>query len=144
MGNTRNFDTGRSRIEPSQFTIGGETYTLRRRIRPEVLIQWDDFDATIETAEMITLIDTMMCRMLIPTDGDRWLEHRQVDDESDRVLSIGDLLELMPWIVEQVTGRPSESPSSSPELSSVDGTTSTVDSRGEPDAGSEAGTPANS
>lgn len=115
----RNFD---EMIEADlTFVVSGETFTARY-VRPEVLARWEDEVLAIDdkdeaerkqeqTAEAaIARLDRRIEDFLVPDDVDRW---RTLRAREDRAVPYVVLRELVKWLVEVNSNRPTETPSPS-------------------------------
>jgi hypothetical protein len=111
------------------FTIGGETFTYRASVRPEVLFEIAELDTDRPTGEVFAVMDRMIVNMLEPGEsgdaGERWFALRQRDDDP---ITIDDLNALVEWLVEAQAGRPTQPPSSSSPSQEANGTPSTASS----------------
>ncbi len=110
----RNFDDQRAlRTQGDRgFQIGGEKFIRRASVRPEATRPWED--VSLETTHEATLaaIDETVLNMVEPgTRGEahkRWMKLREREDDA---ITLGDLLELVQWLVGEQAHRPTEPPS---------------------------------
>jgi hypothetical protein len=127
----RNFDEGRHarrRTEEERtFVLHGETFVLRAAVRPEVLNAFDLISDASGVTETMKALDEMFVDLIDDRDGaaDRYATIRA--DDTDPI-TLEDLDDVVKWMIEVVTGRPTSSPSGSTDGREATGTTSTVDS----------------
>jgi len=96
----RNFDELLQ--EDLTFILGGETFTMQY-VRPEIMAAWED-EPDIETAvETIEEADAKVKLFLLPGDAKRYEELRA---REDKPVTSQQLNELLRWMVEVQTGRP--------------------------------------
>lgn len=82
-------------------------------------------EATVRPeAEWLSLIDSTVVAIIEPDYAETWAAVR--DPNLPHPLSLGDLQELLEWLVEQVVGRPTGRPSDSSAGLDANGTVSTV------------------
>jgi hypothetical protein len=94
------------------FMISGETFVLRKRIRPELLAQITGLSDG-EISDRIAGMDNVL-RLLIRADCvERWDALRASDDD-DKIVEFDVLAEIMGWAVGVLMDRPLGSASSSP------------------------------
>lgn len=126
---TRDFDAeARERLAKktaSTFRLGGETFTIRRKVRPEAFTAYTNMDENDpDASKSLSVIDDMLLAIIVPGDQQKYIEVREYNgDDEDRVVGLEDLMDVVLWCVEEVTGRPPTQPSSSSAL--PDATTTT-------------------
>jgi len=112
-----------------EFILGGEPFTARATVRPEAFAAWDSLNMEEATpTEILKTADDTILQMIEKKDGahDRYRAVRERDD--DDAIGLEDLTDLIQWLVEVQSGRPTEPPSDSGPSPSETGTSSTADS----------------
>lgn len=106
------------------FKVSGETFMLRKRIRPETLgvITLLGEGAV---AEQIMSLEEVMQHVLTAESIPRWRTLRESDDE-DRMIDFETMASIAGWAVGVVLGRPLESASSLPTPPTISEPVSTV------------------
>lgn len=102
----RNFDEERrpvARPEDRSFIIAGQQFTVRERVRPEVLSRVDDLSTDKSGTENIRTSDQIIIDCLLPEDAARWHEARA--DETN-IIEIDDMQRIANWALEVLTDRP--------------------------------------
>lgn len=127
---TRDFDAERREKPTKEFVLGGETFTLRRTIRPEVMTDFEDLDPTTPAVETMKIVDRLIQAFILPEQADTWDRVRASDDPENAV-GLDDLMDVTKWCIGEVTGRNPTQPSSSISPPGEAGTPSTDDSRPE-------------
>ena len=118
------------------FRIGGEQFTVRASVRPEALLDWESVGGDTSAEETLRVIDSTILALVENENGqagahERWQALRTREDDA---VSLEDLLDVMAWLMEQQTGRPTVQPSDSSTKPEQAGTNST-------DASSSAASP---
>jgi len=94
------------------FKIRGETFKMRY-VRPEILQSWENenIDGASE-ADALKVLDQRIVFFLDQNgdSGERWGKLRERDDDP---VTLGQLTELVTWMVEVQSGRPTTPPSPS-------------------------------
>lgn len=129
----KDFDATRSRTrEDRTFRLAGETFVARAKVRPEKLIAFDELadlgdDAPI--SETMRLIDEVLTALIDPAD-DALVRYQKIRESEDPEMAVGvdDLRDVLDWLMEVITGRPTGSPSDSTSGRESTGTSSTEDS----------------
>ena len=104
----KNFDDMLSKDR--EFTVRGETFEWRD-VRPEVLTQFDDDEPEGADEKVVwDVIDARILQFLSPEDQKRWKELRA---REERPVTIAQMNELVTWLIESQTGRPTVQPSPS-------------------------------
>lgn len=93
------------------FQIAGETFRMRY-VRPEVLASWEDDSLDEKSADLLKRTDERIMVMLNGDDDsrDRWQKLRA---REDKAIPMVQLNELMRWMIEVQTSRPTITPSPS-------------------------------
>jgi hypothetical protein len=121
-------------VEERQCVIGGETFTIRAKVRPEVLAPYlgmiGGLAETMTEDEAINLLDTLMGNLVVPGEAEKWARVREIADP-EQALSVADMQAVIQWAIQVATGRPTEpsSPSSDGSATTGTGTASTDASR---------------
>lgn len=124
----KDFDTARAArtLADRGFQIGGEQFVRRASVRPEATKPWEDVDLTTSHEATLAAIDETVTNMIEPGKAKeahkRWLVLRQRDDDA---ISLGDLLDLVQWLVSEQAARPTVPPSNSSGEPVASGTSST-------------------
>lgn len=121
MARYRDFDAARAEQhrEPLTFRLGGEEFTITGALPAGVLLDIAAAQTSNDQEAMFGAIVGMWDQLVAPVDQERFAQAiRRVDMET--------MLALVEWVVEETTGRPFGSPSSSPEESFSDGQASRV------------------
>lgn len=93
------------------FVVRGQTFTMRY-VRPEVLAEWEDMEEEENdtAAASVQRLDGRICAFLTPEDAERWKELRAREEDAIPFVQIR---ELVRWMVETQSHRPTETPSPS-------------------------------
>jgi ribosome assembly protein YihI (activator of Der GTPase) len=86
----------------------------------EIAKRADELGAAQEDSDVVNLLDETIRAMIDPADHEKWARVRSIDAPDP--IGIGDLSELMEWIIERVVNRPTGQPSDSSERPSHNGT----------------------
>jgi hypothetical protein len=91
-----------------EFQIGGEQFKMRY-VRPEVLAVWEDEPIDEKSADLLKRQDDRIMVMLNGDDDsrERWLAMR---NREDKALPMVQLNELLRWMIEVQTSRPTNTP----------------------------------
>lgn len=125
----RDFDRERQQrhaaLPTERFTIAGRTFTIRHSIAPDVFLPWLDMTGDEDMRTTLDIAWSAIEACIVETD--QW---RAARDERDPALTIDmdDVLALLPFLLEQVTGRPTAADTSSSDGSATTGTPSTEQS----------------
>jgi hypothetical protein len=104
----RNFDAELLEDDLS-FQIGGEVFKMRY-VRPEVLASWgDELVDGISSEELLKRQDERIASFLDGTDDsrDRWMKLRAREDNAVPMVQVNELLN---WMIEVQTSRPTTPP----------------------------------
>lgn len=102
----RNFDEELG--QDMSFTIGGETFGMRY-VRPEVLALWEDEPDEEKSTDILKRQDARILQFLAnDEDRERWTKLREREEDA---LPLVHLNELLRWMVEVQTARPTNPPS---------------------------------
>lgn len=92
------------------FQVGGETFSWRD-VRPEVLTSFTaDTNGSTDDNAVWRLLDDQIMLFLDPTETDRWTALRARDENPVTIVQLNSILT---WLLEEQTGRPTETPSPS-------------------------------
>lgn len=139
----KNFDTDRAkRLEQDRsFTINGHTFRHKPAVAPEAVAEWSamvggehverDSDGNIRLdssgdpisslteQEAIEILDRTILAFLEAGQDDAWKAARAVDAENP--INLQDLRDLVAWLFEVTSGRPTGQSSGSPASTSGNG-----------------------
>lgn len=124
----KNFDEARAAraSSPRDFQIGGEVFVWKASVRPEATKPWEDVTGMTPQAEVLGAIDQTVKNLIEPgVKGEahkRWDTLRQREDDA---LSLGDLIGLITWLIEEQANRPTVPSSGSSNVRELPGTSST-------------------
>lgn len=123
----KDFDAARREREKRDrsFTIGGQEFTRKVGLRPEELLLWNEATSGEKVPtekEWIDVYDETVLAMLEPGQEDKWT---QVRADQANPLTVHDLLELIKWLLTELSGRPTGQPSDSSDGLDSTETTST-------------------
>jgi hypothetical protein len=128
----KDFDATRKRAllpEQREFVIGGETFRVKGRVRPEAIAPFDLIEDENSPTRILEIVDGIIID-LIESENDaagRWHQVRAVTDENE-LISLEDLMELVQWMIEVVAARPTSQPGGSSPGPGATGTSSTANS----------------
>jgi hypothetical protein len=105
----RNFDQDLS--EDLEFIVAGETFKMKY-VRPEVLAAWEDEEVADKSETALRQMDERIKLFLDNSNGaiERWDTLRAREDNP---VSMGQINDLLLWMVEVQSGRPTTPPSPS-------------------------------
>jgi len=124
------------------FTIGGDEYTVRPSVDPRALAKYDEMDPTsITNDEAFAIMDEVICAFILPGQAERWHAARgrtleslgigpdasrdEVIEASRKCIDLAAVMDVIPWLMEEVTGRPLPQPGDSTGSPDTSGTPST-------------------
>lgn len=115
------------------FKIGGQKFTRRASVRPEATLEWEGIrfmdPSSSPAEEFLGILDRTIIGLIEPgtngKDHGRWAKLRAREDDP---ITTQDMLELIPWLIEEMAGRPTMPPSNSSGEPGPSGTSSTDDS----------------
>jgi hypothetical protein len=123
----RDFDQEYAQRPLEQFRAGGEQFSIRLSVRPEVLLSWAEFDEeSADAMETLAVVDKLMTQLLVPEDAEKWAAVRA--KEGDGEVGLAMMVEILQYAIAAVSGRPTSALSSSGPGRSDTGTPSTDDS----------------
>lgn len=107
----KDFDAERSvnGKEPVTFKVGGETFTVRPHVPADVLAEFGRRQVA-NFGDTMDAYDAFMKSCIVEQDGEKWDKVRR---EADPPLTVGDVEQVLWWVLDQATGRPTEASSSS-------------------------------
>jgi hypothetical protein len=120
----KNFDIGREARKKTEdqrsFTIGGETFVAKDGVHPSALAAYDAITESSGVAQTLATVDDLILAMIEDKDNAHE-RYRIVRANETDIISVEDLLELVRWLVELQTGRPTGQPGdSSPGAASTE------------------------
>ena len=94
-----------------EFQVGGEQFKMRY-VRPEVLASWEDEPMDEKSIDLLKKQDERIMLFLNGDDGsrDRYLALRAREDNALPMVAVN---ELLTWMIEVQTARPTNTPSPS-------------------------------
>lgn len=97
-----------------QFKIGGETFTAKSGVRPEVLAAYEDISTDDTTAvQILAVIDEIVLGLIENTD-DAHARYQTLRARDEDPVTLEDLQEVVQWLIQEQTGRtPTRQPSPS-------------------------------
>jgi hypothetical protein len=105
----RNFDQDLS--EDLEFIVGGETFKMKY-VRPEVLASWEDEPVSDKSENALKQMDERIKMFLDNSNGalERWDALRAREENP---IAMGQINDILLWMVEVQSGRPTIPPSPS-------------------------------
>ena len=105
----RNFDEDRS--TDMDFTVAGESFKMKY-VRPEVLASWEDEEVAQNSEDALKQMDARIKLFLDDSNGGakRWDELRAREENP---VTMGQINDILLWMVEVQSGRPTTPPSPS-------------------------------
>ncbi len=128
----KNFDEARAEREKRDrsFQIGGESFTYRPAVAPETILRWSQMTGgeipDLTEQQALDIFDETVLAFLEPNQEEKWASIREPDVAHP--LNVADLRELVAWLFEEQTGRPTGPPSDSSGGPATTETPSTGDS----------------
>lgn len=112
----KDFDTARRERQQSiteddrTFTLGGHRFVALREVHPSALVGYDSITTESSLEETLEIVDDTILNMIEDRDGShgRYVEIRASRDD---IITVEDLLEVVKWLMESQTGRPTGPPS---------------------------------
>lgn len=125
----KNFDEKRAQRQAidRHFQIGGEQYVARVSVRPEKLSPYEQLKESDDITETLKIIDELIIAF-IETGNDAHARYRAMREREEDAVGVEDLQDLVEWLMEIHTGRPTVPPGGSTESPGTTGTASTDDS----------------
>lgn len=109
----QNFDRPATPDEERQFQAGGQTFTIRKRVRPESLAALDGASLEGSIQENVDAIDALIQQFLVKGDRDRWVAARAQDDDDDLIIGLDEMKAISDWAIAVLSNRPLDSSASS-------------------------------
>lgn len=112
----KNFDTARNQRKRTKdertFIIGGEEFVARDGVHPDVLAQYDEINQDTTAIRTLEIIDNIIISFL---EGDHSSEerYRAVRGKREDPITVEDLEDLVKWLMETQTSRPTGRPGDS-------------------------------
>jgi hypothetical protein len=108
------FDAAPGVAADRQFKLGGQVYTIRRKVRPEVLSMLEHVGDGDTTQDTVDRLDSLIRAVLVKSDVPRWTQAREYDDEDgEQTIGLDDLNRVIQWSIERLVSRPLGQPASS-------------------------------
>lgn len=131
----KNFDQARSERrktrEERTFTLGGETFVCKPAIKPEWLAPYEDMSEETPLFEVLTIADNLFLHAIEPNDGAQE-RYQAIRSNEDDPIDFEDLREVLAWIMEIASSRPTGPRDASSPSRGTSGTPST-DASSSPD-----------
>lgn len=112
----KNFDIGREARKKTEdertFILGGETFVAKDGVHPSALAAYDAITEAAGVMATLATVDDLILAMIEDRDNAH-ARYRVIRDNTENVISVEDLLELVKWLVELQTGRPTGQPGDS-------------------------------
>lgn len=112
----KNFDTERLAKKASEedrtFVLGGETFVAKQSVHPSVLTAYDRIGKDSTITETLEVVDDCILQMTEARD-DAHGRYLQVRANVDDPITVDDLLDIVKWLLEAQTDRPTGQPSAS-------------------------------
>lgn len=106
------------------FTLRGETFTYIANARFDVLRRVSELGQQSDGATIIKTLEDAVLELIEDHDGAHE-RFRQLCEQTEFPVTFNDLNDVATWLIEQVSSRPTQAPSSSPDTHGANGTTST-------------------
>jgi hypothetical protein len=120
-----------------QFKLGGEVFTHRPGVRPELMAEWEGIDANTSAVDALAITDRLIKAWIDTTDDPDAVKRFEVlRQREEDPISGGDLSTLIFWLYRQSTRRPTEPSTSSDNGHGTTGAPSTATSSTEPEPAS--------
>ena len=105
----KNFDSDKS--EDLEFVVAGENFKMKY-VRPEVLAAWEDEEDANKSEDALKQMDARIKLFLDDANGalERWDKLRAREDNP---VTMGQINDILLWMVEVQSGRPTIVPSPS-------------------------------
>jgi hypothetical protein len=124
--------------EDRKFKLGGEIFTHRPAVRPELMAAYEDLGTTATAHEALQVLDDLIVAWIDPTDDPDAVErYHALRAREEDPIGGSDLSQLVSWLYRQSTRRPTSAPTSSEDGRVTTGTNSTDGSSAEPAVASE-------
>lgn len=140
----KNFDEYREKralvgVEERSFQVGGETFVRRPAVRPEAVNPWEGIAPGMDQDEVLERIDLTVLALVEGGAKDeahkRWIALRKRETDPVTLQDLvglrdpdtGDEIQpgIVPWLIEEMAGRPTRPSSSSSNGAATTETTST-------------------
>ena len=110
-GRTRNFGAAKSVSEfpPLEFVLNNDTFKCRPAVPGRVILQFVADADSDEGGKAALAIDQFLKSSMVETEYARF---KTLVDDPDTIVSMETLGEIVGWLVEEYTARPSQAPSS--------------------------------
>lgn len=112
----KDFDQGRKARKKTReertFVLHGETFVARNALHPDVLSEYDGIDENDNASVILATIDNMIVEMIEP-DDDAAVRYTAIRVDREDPVTLEDLMDLVKWVIEVQTGRPTGQPGAS-------------------------------
>jgi hypothetical protein len=125
----KNFDESRHQrsIVPAAdrtFVLCGEAFVTRASVRPDVLTAYDEINEATTITRTLEIVDEVIIAFL--DKGANAVErYKKIRTNDEDPVTMSDLLDLVQWLIEVQTNRPTGPPVDSSSPPSPSGTSST-------------------
>ena len=136
----QDFDIERAKRweEDRRFKIGGEVFTHKPTVRPELMTAYEDMAGSATGTEALAIMDALIVGWLDTTEDPEALDRfRALREREDDPLGGGDLSDIVKWLYQNSARRPTTASTSSDAGRTTTGTTSTDGSSPEQDEASQ-------
>lgn len=130
----RNFDEARQErlAQERSFTIGGQTFEYRASVAPEAYLEWSkmvggEYGDDLTEEKSIEIFDSTIVAFLKPGQDEKWKAVRSPDAEIP--LTLGDMKDVVRFLFEENSGRPTGASSASSGGSGTQATPTTSTER---------------
>jgi hypothetical protein len=108
---TKDFDQERAvnGAKPTTFSVGGQKFTVRPYVSADVLGEFGRRQVS-HFGDTLDAYDKLVKECIAEDEAAKW---DKVRHESDPPLTIGAIEQIVFWLIDSVSGRPTEAPSSS-------------------------------
>jgi len=126
----KDFDVLRKQREAQDrmFQIGGETFVRRASVRPEAVEPWESVGSNpdITSGDVIARMDETVINLIEPgPKGEAHKRWKALRAREDDAVNLGDMIDVITWLVEEQSARPTQSPGSFSGEPDTTGTPST-------------------
>lgn len=108
MARFKDFGTGSNDIvEPISFKLHGEEFICRSAIQGKVLLDLVAKSANDKPSETAAMISNFFSIVLLPESYERF---EVLSNDPDRIVSVDLIGDIIEWLVEEYTNRPTQRP----------------------------------
>ncbi len=103
----RDFGTGSANAAPLSFKLHGETFNCRPAIPGKVMLNLISKSDESKPAETANMVFEFFTKVLLEEDSKRF---QSLIDDSERVVQMDTIGEIVQWLVEEYSNRPMPGP----------------------------------